>query len=78
MPGPLEGKTFVLTGTLDTMTREQAEAAIATRGGKVTGSVSKRTTYVVVGEDAGSKLEKARSLGVRTLTEPEFRALIMN
>jgi len=76
-PGPLAGKTFVLTGTLGTMTREEAEAAIERLGGKVSGSVSRKTSYLVVGEDAGSKLEKARSLGVRTLTEDEFRALIM-
>ncbi len=76
-PGPLEGKTFVLTGTLGSMTRDEAEAAIQARGGKVTGSVSKKTSYVVVGEEAGSKLEKANKLGVPTLTEQQFRDLIM-
>ncbi len=76
-PGRLEGKTFVLTGTLETMTREDAEAAIERLGGKVSGSVSKKTAYLVVGGDAGSKLEKARSLGVTTIDEAEFRALIM-
>jgi DNA ligase (NAD+) len=75
-PGPLTGKTFVLTGTLPTMTREQAEEAIERLGGKVSGSVSRKTAYVVVGESAGSKLDKARELGVTTLTEDEFKAII--
>jgi DNA ligase (NAD+) len=75
--GSLAGKTFVLTGTLPTMTREEATAEIERRGGKVSGSVSRRTSYVLVGEDAGSKLEKARSLAVPMLTEEEFRTLIM-
>lgn len=74
--GPLAGKTFVVTGTLSGFTREEAVAAIERLGGKVSGSVSKKTTYLVVGEDAGSKLEKARALGVPTLTEDEFRQLI--
>ena len=76
-PGPLAGKTFVLTGTLATLTREEAEAEIERLGGKVSSSVSRKTAYLVVGGDAGSKLEKARTLGVRTLTEDEFKALIM-
>jgi DNA ligase (NAD+) len=75
--GALAGKTFVLTGTLPTMTREEAEAAIQQQGGKVTSSVSRKTAYLVVGEDAGSKLTKARELGVATLTEEQFRRLIM-
>ena len=75
-PGPLAGKTFVLTGTLPTMTREEATAAIEELGGKVSGSVSKKTSYVVAGEEAGSKLEKARQLGTSILGEPEFRAII--
>jgi DNA ligase (NAD+) len=75
--GPLDGKTLVLTGTLATMTREDAEAAIERLGGKVSGSVSRKTSYLVVGDEPGSKLEKARGLGVPTLTEDEFRALIM-
>jgi DNA ligase (NAD+) len=75
-PGPLAGKTFVLTGTLPTMTREDATAAIEELGGKVAGSVSKKTSYVVAGEEAGSKLEKARQLGTSILSEPEFRAII--
>jgi DNA ligase (NAD+) len=76
-PGRLAGKTFVLTGTLETMSREDAEAAIERRGGKVSGSISKKTSYLVVGAEAGSKLEKARSLGVPTIGEAEFKALIM-
>ena len=75
-PGPLAGKTFVLTGTLETMTREEAATAIEERGGKVAGSVSKKTSYLVAGADAGSKLDKARQLGTPTLTEAEFRAII--
>ena len=75
--GPLAGKTFVLTGTLEKMTREEAEEAISQLGGKVSGSVSRKTSYLVVGTDAGSKLEKARTLGVQTLTEDEFKALII-
>lgn len=75
--GALVGKTFVLTGTLGTLTREQAAEAIEQRGGKVSNSVSKKTSYLVVGADAGSKLEKARTLGVQTLTEDEFKALIL-
>lgn len=76
--GPLHGKTFVLTGTLSTMTREEAEQAIEAAGGKVSGSVSRKTSYLVVGTDAGSKLEKAQSLGVQTLSEEEFRRLIIS
>jgi DNA ligase (NAD+) len=73
---PLKGQTFVLTGTLSSMTREDAEAHIERLGGKVAGSVSKKTAYVVVGADPGSKLAKAESLGVRTLDEAAFRLLI--
>jgi DNA ligase (NAD+) len=76
-PGPLAGKTFVLTGTLPTMTREGATAEIERRGGKVSGSVSRKTSYVVFGEEAGSKLDKARTLAVPLLTEAEFKALIL-
>ena len=75
-PGPLAGKTFVLTGTLATLTRDEAAAAIEARGGKVAGSVSKKTTFLVAGSDAGSKLEKAQTLGVPVLSEDEFRAII--
>ena len=74
--GPLTGKTFVVTGTLSSMSREDATTAIERLGGKVSGSVSRKTSYLVVGADAGSKLEKARELGVTTLTEEAFRAII--
>ena len=67
-----EGMTFVLTGTLETMTRQEGEALVASFGGKASGSVSKKTTYVVAGENAGSKLTKAQTLGVPVLTEAEF------
>jgi DNA ligase (NAD+) len=66
------GKTFVLTGTLPTMTREEAKAKIESLGGKVTGSVSKKTDFVLAGEEAGSKLEQAQEFGVRILTEAEW------
>ena len=75
-PGPLAGKTFVVTGTLATMSREEATKAIEDRGGKVAGSVSKKTTYLVAGEDAGSKLDKAKQLGTTILSEEEFRAIM--
>ncbi len=75
-PGPMSGKTFVLTGTLPTMTREQATEAIQGLGGKVTGSVSKKTDYVVAGADPGSKLAKAETLGVTVLDEAAFRKLV--
>jgi DNA ligase (NAD+) len=74
--GPLTGKTYVITGTLASMTREEAEAAIERLGGKVAGSVSKKTTAVVVGADPGSKAEKARTLGIAVLDEAAFRAVI--
>ncbi|MBI3493979.1 MAG: NAD-dependent DNA ligase LigA, partial [Acidobacteria bacterium] len=78
LPGPLAGKTFVLTGTLASMSREQATEALERLGAKVSGSVSKKTSVVVYGSEAGSKLEKARKLGVDTLDEQNFLALIMN
>ncbi len=77
IPGPLAGKSFVLTGTLEQMTREEAEAAIERLGGKVSSSVSRKTAYVVVGADPGSKKDKAEALGVPTLNEDQFRALII-
>ena len=74
--GPLEGKTFVLTGTLPMLTREEAKARIEAAGGKVTGSVSKKTNYVVAGEEAGSKLDKARALEVAVIGERELLEMI--
>jgi DNA ligase (NAD+) len=76
-PGPLSGKTVVLTGTLASMSREQATEELERLGAKVSGSVSKKTSYLVFGADAGSKLEKARQLGVETLDEEKFLTLIM-
>jgi DNA ligase (NAD+) len=70
--GIFSGKTFVLTGTLPTLTREEATAKIEALGGKVSGSVSKKTDYVLAGEEAGSKLTKAQELGVKILDENEF------
>jgi DNA ligase (NAD+) len=72
----LAGRTFVLTGTLSSMTREQAQEALVARGAKVSGSVSKKTSFVVAGSEAGSKLERARELGVPVLDESEFRELL--
>jgi DNA ligase (NAD+) len=74
--GPLAGKTFVLTGTLAGMTRDEAKDRIQALGGKVTGSVSKKTDYVIFGEKAGSKLSKAHQLEVETLDETQFEALL--
>lgn len=73
---PLSGKTLVLTGTLPTLSRQQATDLIVAAGGRVTGSVSARTDYVVVGEDAGSKLTRARELGITLLDEEGLRALL--
>ncbi|HYW91927.1 MAG TPA: NAD-dependent DNA ligase LigA [Gammaproteobacteria bacterium] len=73
---PLAGKTFVLTGALDGMTRDEAKEAIQRQGGRVTGSVSGKTSYVVAGEDPGSKLERARELGVEVLDETTFLRLL--
>jgi len=72
----LTGKTFVVTGTLQRYSREEIEERIKKLGGKATGSVSKKTDYVVAGEKAGSKLEKARELGVAVLTEEQFDELV--
>ena len=74
--GPLVGLTFVITGTLPTLSRDQAKEMIQLAGGKVTGSVSAKTDYVVVGESAGSKLEKAQELGIPTLDEAGLLALL--
>ena len=73
--GTFAGKTFVLTGTLPTLSREAATAKIESLGGKVSGSVSRKTDFVLAGEEAGSKLEKAQKLGVRIIDEPEFLGL---
>jgi DNA ligase (NAD+) len=75
-PKPLAGKTFVLTGSLPTLEREDAKAMIEAAGGKVAGSVSKKTSVVVAGEAAGSKLDKARELGVEIIDEAALRALL--
>jgi DNA ligase (NAD+) len=75
-PRPLDGRTYVLTGTLSAMTREDASAALERLGAKVAGSVSKKTTAVIVGAEAGSKAEKAAQLGVPALDEAAFLELI--
>jgi DNA ligase (NAD+) len=72
----ISGKTFVLTGTLPTLGRDEARDLIEKAGGKVSGSVSKNTDYVVAGEEAGSKLTKAQELGITILGEPELRKLL--
>ncbi|MBT8067011.1 MAG: NAD-dependent DNA ligase LigA, partial [Gammaproteobacteria bacterium] len=74
--GKLSGKTFVLTGTLPNMTRDEAKKKIQAQGGKVTGSVSKKTSYVVYGDKAGSKLSKAQSLGVETIDEAGLNEML--
>ena len=71
-----EGKTFVLTGSLDKYTRDQASEIIEKFGGKVSGSVSKKTSYVLAGEEAGSKLTKAQDLGVQIISEQDFEEMI--
>ena len=73
---PLAGKTFVFTGGLDRFTRDEAQRAVETAGARVASSVSKKTSYVVVGRDPGSKLDQARTLGVPILTEQDFSALM--
>jgi DNA ligase (NAD+) len=72
----LAGKTFVLTGSLDTFTRDEAKTAIQTLGGKVSSSVSKKTDYVVVGSEPGSKAQEAQRLKVTLLSEAEFTQLV--
>jgi DNA ligase (NAD+) len=74
--GTLKDLTFVLTGTLPTLTREEAKARIEAAGGKVAGSVSKKTSYVVAGEEAGSKLDKAVALGVPILDEAGLLSML--
>ena len=73
---PLAGKTFVITGTLQSMTRDNATEMIESLGGHVTGSVSRNTDYLVTGDEPGSKLAKAKELGVSILSEEKFRDLI--
>ena len=68
--------TFVITGTLPTMKRDEASSLIQSFGGKVSGSVSKKTSYVLAGEEAGSKLTKAETLGIRIIDEEEFKSMI--
>jgi len=75
-PRPLEGKTLVLTGGLATLSRDQAKDLVLRLGGRITGSVSKKTDYVIVGEDAGSKVDDAKRLGVATLDEAAFLKLM--
>ena len=75
-PQPLAGKTLVLTGTLPTLSRDEAKALVEAAGGKVSGSVSKKTSWVVAGEEAGSKLDKARELGIEILDEAGLRTLL--
>jgi DNA ligase (NAD+) len=75
-PGPLEGKSFVLTGTLPTLTRDTARDLVLRSGGRVVGAVSKKTDYVVVGDAPGSKADDARRLGVPVLDEAAFLALV--
>ena len=72
----LAGKTFVLTGTLDSLTREAATEALIARGAKVSASVSKKTSYVVAGAEAGSKLTKAQQLGVPVIDEAQLKKLL--
>jgi len=74
--GALQGLTFVLTGTLPTLTREEAKRLIEIAGGKVTATVSRKTNYVVAGEEAGSKLDRARALGVPVVDEPRLLELM--
>jgi DNA ligase (NAD+) len=76
MPRTLEGLTIVVTGSLEGFSRDEAKEAILLRGGKAAGSVSKNTSYVVAGENAGTKLDKAEQLGVPVLDEDGFRALL--
>ena len=72
----LSGKQFVLTGSLETLTRDEAKEKIAALGGRVTSTVSKKTDYVVVGADPGSKAEKAKKLGIETVTEKKLKQML--
>ena len=73
---PLSGKTFVLTGTLPSMTRDEATEKIEALGGHVTGSVSKKTDFLLAGTEPGSKFDKAKELGIRVIEEAEFRKML--
>jgi DNA ligase (NAD+) len=75
-PGPLSGQTWVITGTLESLTRDEAQAALERLGAKVAGSVSKKTSKLLAGREAGSKLEKAEALGVPIVDEAGFRDII--
>jgi DNA ligase (NAD+) len=75
---PLEGSTFVITGTLNDFSRDQAQDQLEALGAKVSSSVSKKTTALIAGAEAGSKLEKAQSLGVTVLDEEAFKALLVH
>ena len=75
-PKPLSGKVFVLTGKLASLSREEAAERIEERGGKVTSTVSKKTDFVVAGEEPGSKLDRARALGVRVIDEHELEQIL--
>ncbi len=77
-PGPLTGKTFVLTGRLEHMTRAEAEELLRSLGASVAGSVSKKTSFVVAGEEAGSKADKAKELGVPILSEQDMLSMVNN
>jgi len=72
----LDGKTFVITGSLEGFSRDSAEGLIRERGGNASSSISKKTDFLVLGKDPGSKLEKARKLGVKIIYEEEFKKLI--
>ena len=74
--GKLDGMTFVITGTLPSMKRSEAQKAIEDLGGKVSGSVSKKTNFVLAGDNAGSKLTKAESLGIKIIDEADFQKMI--
>jgi DNA ligase (NAD+) len=78
VPQALAGQTFVLTGALPTLSRDQAKDLLEAQGAKVAGSVSKKTNYIVAGADAGSKLDKARELGIAVLDEEGLHNLLAN